>query len=391
MEFEVRALDVHNTLTTLRLQAIDANDARLQAQELGRAVLSVRARRTWPGSRGRLDAPLLMQQLHSLLQAGLSAIEALDALLERDGADPVQGPVLRHLAARLREGRSLSQALQAQGFDAVLVGVVQAAENTGDVPTALGRYLAYRQRLGALRQQITSAVLYPAILVGVGALVTVFLLGYVVPRFALVVQGSGRELPWASHALLQLGQGLSAHAGPVAAGAVATLLALAWGLRSAWRSGRAQARLARVPGIGPRLHTMALARFYLTLGLLLEGGIAIQPALALAGHALDAGRRAAVHSASAAVSTGERLSAALLDNGLCTPVALRLLRAGEHTGQLGGMLARAAAFHDTEAAQWIERFGKVFEPLLMAAIGLVVGVIVVLLYLPIFDLASSIG
>jgi general secretion pathway protein F len=299
--------------------------------------------------------------------------------------------VLRHLVARLREGCSLSQALRAQGLDAVLVGVVQAAEGSGSVPAALGRYLAYRQRLDALRQQVGNAVLYPAILLAVGALVTAFLLGYVVPRFALVVQGSARELPWASQALMSAGLWLSAHAAVVAPCAAAGAALAAWRLRRAWRTDEGLVWLARLPGLGPRLGTLVLARFYLTLGLLLEGGIAIQAALTLAGQALDAPRRPGLRDAGTAVATGERLSSALQAAGLCTPVALRLLRAGEHTGQLGGMLARAAAFHDSEAAHWIERFSKAFEPLLMAAIGLVVGVIVILLYLPIFDLASNIG
>lgn len=389
MEFEVRALNHRQQVHTLRLQAMDADEARRQTGERGYAALSVRS--ILRPSTTRTDAELLIQQLHSLLQAGLSAIEAIDALIEGDGADPGQGPTLRHLATCLREGSSLSLALQSAGLDAVLVGVVQAAEGTGDVPVALGRYLAYRQRLGALRQQVTSAVLYPAILLAVGALVTLFLLGYVVPRFALVMHGSGRDIPWASMMLMNAGLWLSAHWTPVCAGALAGAATVAWRTRKAGRSGEGFDALARLPVLGSRLRTLALARFYLTLGMLVEGGIAAQRALVLASQALEAPRRSAASQCASAIGTGVRLSAAMDASGLCTPVALRLIRAGEQSGQLGSMLMRAAAFHDAEAARWIERFSKAFEPLLMAAIGLVIGVIVVLLYMPIFDLASSIG
>lgn len=392
MRYQVRATDARDGVLTLELQALDADDALRQARERGCTPLSARALGGIAAQGARPDADLFMQQLHHLLQAGLSTIEALEALIEKEGRDATQMQLLRRLAAGLREGRSLSQALQAQGFDAVLVGVVQAAESTGNVPTALGRYLAYRQRLDTLRQQVQSAVLYPTILLGVGLLVTAFLLGYVVPRFAQVVQSSGRELPWASQALMQAGLWLSAHAAPVALGALLLALLGMWRWRRArQRGGDGLVWLGRLPGLGPRLGLLVLARFYLTLGLLLEGGIAIQSALGLAAQALDAPRRAALQRATEAVATGERLSGALKAARLCTPVAWRLLRAGEQSGQLGPMLGRAAAFHDNETARWIERFSKAFEPLLMAAIGLVVGVIVVLLYLPIFDLASSIG
>jgi general secretion pathway protein F len=123
--------------------------------------------------------------------------------------------------------------------------------------------------------------------------------------------------------------------------------------------------------------------------MLLEGGIPIQHALQLAGPVLPAGRRAAVDAVRRRIEAGEPLSEALGAHGFGTPIALRLLRVGEQSGQLGTMLTRAAQFYESETTRWIERFTKVFEPVLMAAIGLVIGVIVILLYMPIFDLAGT--
>jgi general secretion pathway protein F len=123
--------------------------------------------------------------------------------------------------------------------------------------------------------------------------------------------------------------------------------------------------------------------------MLLDGGIAVQNALRLSAAVIDAPRQAALAAVRTAVESGDSLSASLERHGLSTPVALRLLRVGEQSGQLGQMLTRTAAFYDGETTRWIERFTKTFEPVLMAAIGLVIGLIVILLYMPVFDLAGS--
>jgi general secretion pathway protein F len=123
--------------------------------------------------------------------------------------------------------------------------------------------------------------------------------------------------------------------------------------------------------------------------MLLEGGIPVQQSLRLCAAVIDAGKKARLESVRGDIEGGQSLSESLERHGLSTPVALRLLRVGEQSGQLGLMLSRTAAFYDDETTRWIERFTKAFEPLLMAAIGLVIGLIVILLYMPIFDLAGS--
>jgi general secretion pathway protein F len=284
------------------------------------------------------------------------------------------------------------QALHAQSgqFSALLVGLVQAAEQTSELPRALGRYLLYRERVDGLRHRLGSALVYPCVLAAVGLGVCLFLLGYVVPRFASVVQDSP-QLPWASAQLMALGQWVGQHT----AWLLPTLgLGAALAGRQAWRAwhhGEGLQWLARLPGAARHWHSLSMARLYLTVGLLLDGGIPMQAALSLAEPVLPPARRAALAQARECIAQGQALSSSLQQAGLSTAVADRLIRVGEHSGQLGALLARAAAFHDDEAARWIERFSKAFEPTLMAAIGLVVGLIVVLLYLPIFDLAGSLG
>ena len=274
-------------------------------------------------------------------------------------------------------------------FPPLFVGVVQAAEGTSDLPRALERYISYESRLLGLRHKITSAAIYPSILLGVGGAVALFLLGYVVPRFAGVYRGSGRPLPWASQLLLDWGQLATDHA----AGFGITLLGILMGgfglFRHIIKTGGWWKLLSWLPGAQPRLQALELSRLYLTLGMLLEGGIPIARAMQLAEAVVSPNRASALQSAQQAVSQGASLSSAFEQHGLSTPISVRLLRVGEQTSQLGLMLSRTAVFYDNETSRWIERFTKMFEPILMAIIGLVIGLIVILLYMPIFDLAGS--
>jgi general secretion pathway protein F len=267
--------------------------------------------------------------------------------------------------------------------------VIEAAEGTSNLPQALARFLDYETRVQSVRHQVTSAAIYPAILLVVGLAVSLFLLGYVVPRFSAVYQGSGRSLPWASQVLMNWGQFAGGHAGEMLAGLGAVAVISAWWLRRAVAQGGWWRILRRLPGAQPRLHILQLSRLYLTLGMLLEGGIPVQHALRLCAAVVDPGARVQLDAVRGDVESGLSLSESLQQHGLGTPVALRLLRVGEKSGQLGPMLARTATFYDQETTRWVERFSKAFEPILMAAIGLVIGLIVILLYMPIFDLAGS--
>ena len=299
--------------------------------------------------------------------------------------------VIERLLEALREGKRFSVALEQQPehFPVLYVGLMRAAERTSNLAESLGRYLEYRNRLDAVRGRVVSALIYPAILAVVGLVVTAFLLGYVVPRFAGVYQGTGRELPWLSQQLIGWGGFAAQHGRLLTIAALAMVAAAIVGGRFWWISGGVQRLLRRLPGVAPTVITFELARLYLSLGTLLEGGLPILQALRLAEGLLSPETLLRYRAASAAIGRGESLSQAFVANGLATPVALRLLRVGERGGRLGEMLGRAARFHDGEIARRVDIFARSFEPLLMAAIGLVVGTIVVLLYLPIFDLAGS--
>jgi general secretion pathway protein F len=393
MQFAVRTLAPDLSITSILIDALDEADARRQVEARGLFVSAVEesggARLT--RARGlRLSLVLFSQELLALLNAGLGIVEGLEALLEKEANPAVRG-VLERLLAGLREGKRFSSVLAAQPalFPPLFVGIVRAAEGTSDLPRALARYIDYQQRIDTVRSKIVSASIYPVILLCVGGGVSSFLIGYVVPRFAEVYQGAGRNLPWMSQLLLEWGQFASSHGSAILLAAAALVALAVSGVRRLLKSGGIARLLARLPGIGERARIYELSRLYLTLGMLTEGGITIVGAIETVQPMVSATLRSALASARAAIESGRPLSDAFEAHGLTTPISLRMLRVGERTGDMGPMLTQSAAFYDGEISRWIDRFTRTFEPLLMAAIGLVVGAIVVLLYMPIFDLAGD--
>ncbi|HEY1151185.1 MAG TPA: type II secretion system F family protein [Pseudoduganella sp.] len=392
MQFEVRTLSPEMVIGHAVVDGRDEADARRQVEARGLFVSSITPKRGGlrTGKGKALNLVLFSQELLALLNAGLGIVEALEALLEKE-ATPATRSVLERLLGGLREGQRFSTVLaeQPQLFPPLYVGIVKAAEGTSDLPRSLARYIDYQQRIDTVRAKIVSAAIYPCILLLVGGGVSLFLIGYVVPRFAEVYQGAGRNLPWMSQVMLSWGQFAAAHTAPLLAGIFAALGGLVFSVRRLIASGGLARLLARMPGIGERVRIYELSRLYLTLGMLSEGGITILHAIDTVQGMVSANVRQGLQGARAMIESGLPLSTAFDANGLTTPISLRMLRVGERTGDMGPMLTQSAAFYDGEISRWIDRFTRTFEPLLMACIGLVVGAIVVLLYMPIFDLAGE--
>jgi general secretion pathway protein F len=392
MQFEIRALRGAEGLITVSLEAPDETSALEQARAQGLAVLSARPRRALPAFASPFAArfPLLLfsQELVALLSAGLSLPEVVETFAEKE-ARPEFRRIFAALRESLYEGRSFSQALERfpETFPSLFVATVRAAERTGDVAEALGRYIAYHERLDAVRRKVISASVYPIVLLGVGGLVVLFLLGYVVPRFAGVYEEVGRDLPWLSQLLLEWGRLINANGALLAVVFVAAAAAATLGFA---RLKEFAGRLARrVPAIGERLRVYHLARLYRTLGMLLRGGTPLVTALGMVSGLMPAALRPQLAAGTQRIREGTSISTAMEAAGLATPVALRLLRVGEKSGEMAEMMDRIAAFHDEELARWVDLVTRLFEPLLMAVLGVVIGVIVVLMYLPIFELAGS--
>lgn len=398
MRFRILGYRRDEGVSTLDIEAADADEAGGSAAEQGYAVVSVRPQGGWRPLRRRappFDLLRFSEELRSLLDAGLSLVESLGALSRKEAASDKRN-LIDTLIRRLREGQSFSAALAAAPavFPPLYLALTAASEQTGDLGGALARFIDYRGRMDAVKKRLAAAAIYPALLLAVGGLVILFLMTYVVPRFSRVYEDFGTELPAMSKLLLQWGALIDRYGMQillVAALAVTALVVLLRQNRSGWRG-----LLRRVLGwkllapLRERLRTYALARFYRTLGLLLQGGIPVVTALAMGRELLDEEMRVALDRALIEIRGGVALSTAMERARLAPPVAVDLLRIGEKTGDMGEKAIRIADFHDEETARWADWFARLFEPLLMLTIGLFIAFIVVLLYMPIFELAGSV-
>lgn len=393
MRFRVKAMNGTHDILFYEVDAIDEYDAMRQIAGAGLASISVSRVRRLKLIGGEVKMPLVTfsQELVALLDAGLSLVESLETLAEKEG-NPALRRTLNQVLVRLREGQTLGAALTEHPhcFPTLYVATVRAAERTGAIREALTRYVAYQQQVDVLRKSLINASIYPAVLCVAGLLVVAFLMGYVVPRFSSIYEDLGSGLPWASRMLMHWGQFLAANGALVGIASVAVIGGMVFTFtRTAVRVAIAQ-YLARIPALGSRLHIYQLARLYRTVGMLQRGGTPMVTAMRMSAGLLSMRLRPDFENAIRAVREGRAVGDAMEKFGLTTPVAARMLRVGERSGNMGEMMERVAAFYDEDLARWVNLVTRLIEPALMSLIGVIIGVIVVLMYFPIFELAGSI-
>lgn len=392
MRFRIKAIDSANGVCVCTIDASNEADARRQMTERGMQVISV-ARDLHLNFAGRKKFPLVSfsQELVSLLDAGLTLVEAIDTLTEKEH-NAAMRRTLDQVRARLFEGRTLSFALEEMPsvFPPLYVSTIRASEKSGAIREAVVRYVTYQKKVDELRKKIVSASIYPAVLCSAGLLVTLFLVGYVVPRFSSIYEDLGSDMPAASKLLMQWGQMLQQHGTIALVVFIASIFAIGYGVtRPAFRTAVFNL-LTRIPAIGRQLFTYQLARLYRTVGMLLRGGTPAVSALRMSSGLLSEILRPRLMSAIQSVSEGKSLAEALERDRLTTPVATRMLRVGERSGNMGEMMERIAEFYDDELDRAVDLLTRLIEPVLMLFIGLIIGFVVVLMYFPIFELAGSI-
>lgn len=394
MRYLVKAVRDGNDLVSLEVESPDEGSISAHADLQGCTILTIEPvqfslRRLQ--FKQKFPVLLFSRELLALLNAGLSLTESIDTLVEKE-ANTTNRKLLEALRTSLYQGKSLSDALRAfpDVFSQFYVATVRASERTGSIAEALGRYVRYQEQTDVIRKRVVSASIYPALLISVGGLVSLFLMFYVVPRFSRVYEDIHGEIPFFSRLLLEWGHLVAEHAG-VAIGGIVMLGGFAvWWLSQPDSRRVLIQQLQRVPAFGEHMRLYQLARLYRTLGMLQRGGIPVVSAIEMSKGLLGVHLQERLSGAERDIREGISTSKAMDRNGLSTPVSARMLRVGERSGQMGEMMERTADFLDEELARWIDWFTKLFEPLLMAFIGIVIGLIVVLMYMPIFELAGSI-
>ena len=392
MQFQAKVLNGAMGVELIDIEAGSEEEARRVVASSGARILNVQAvRNSMARQSGQkaFNLSVFNQQLHSLLDAGQTVVDAIEVLGRNDRRGRHRA-IYDTLLRSLQQGNQLSDAMSAlpSVFPALYVAMVRASETTGTVRAAIRRYMQYQRQVDEIRGKLKAAATYPAILLSVGFLVISFLMLYVLPRFSEVYDDAGtsnRNAPgfvqmWGTfvrhHTLL-------AWSGLFLLIAAVTVLVLHPAVRRA-----AYRKILTLPWVGERVALLQLARLYRTLGMLLNSGVSVLAAMRMTQASLPEAMQADLTAAIQAVSEGRSMSVVMHEFHLSTEIAQRLLLAGESSGNLDEMMERIADFYDQETATWIDAAGRLIEPVLMLAIGLVIGAIVLMLYSPIFDLAN---
>lgn len=397
-QFTFRAATNTGVVQTLAVDGESVEAARRSLEAQGYLVLDAGAaeRAAWrlpqlrPSRIGPRPLLIFNQELLALVRAGLPILAALDLLKQRS-----QYPLLRRVLAEAREtvrgGAALSVALAKfpRIFPPLFTAALQAGEQSGNFTDALSRYVEYQRRLLALRQRLRAALTYPVILAVASCAVIVFLLAFVVPTFTRIYEDMEGQLPAATRLLVHATGSLRA-ALPAVLGLLTLLVAGVW----QWRrtpAGEAltDQALLRIPWLGSLLAGYQFSRFARTLAMMQAGGIPMIPSLeATLSVVRNRHLASRIRTALPRVTGGGSLADSLGRTGVVPPLMLELIAVGENSGALTEMLGHTADLLDAELDTRLTTLAAAIEPVIMIGMGLVVATIVVIMYLPIFHLAS---
>jgi len=398
-EFVCKVADSSGRVSSLVEIAQNINEARQKLSDRGLYVYSVRARiGLISGGLGQRreravkssDFLIFNQQFNTLIKAGLPILKSLDLLAER-AASPRLRPALMDVRDRVREGASLSEALERQGaFPKVYVTAVLAGEKSGNLTGVLDYFIAYQKVSTGVKKKLIATMVYPIILVTVATIIVTYLVTYVVPQFAKLYQDMQIQLPAVTRLLVTL----TVTYRPYVAGALALFIVSVvslWFWSRSDQGGLALDRLKlKLPVVGDTWIKFQVAQFCRTLGTLLAGGTPLVGALITAADSVRS-RLVASSIAQAAelVRDGQSLHSALASTGLMPGMGLEMIEVGEASGALSPMLGSVAEFYEEETNLRLGTLIAIVEPAILVFMAIVIAFILISLYLPIFSFSAG--
>jgi type IV pilus assembly protein PilC len=339
---------------------------------------------------GGSDFLILNQQFNTLIKAGLPILRALDLLTDR-AATPRLRPIVAQIRDRVREGKSLSEAVNEAGvFSKVYSTAILAGEKSGNLSGVLDYYIAYQKVSTGVRKKILATLVYPVLLITAATLVVSYLVAFVIPKFGQLYRDMGVELPTATKLLIAL----TVDYRIVILGAMAGAVILAIGIffwSKSEEGGAAFDRLKfKLPLIGDTSLKFQVAQFCRTLATLLTGGTPLVAGLQTAADAMDSALlRGSISRATQMVREGDSLNAALASTQIMPPLALDMIEVGESSGALAPMLTSVAEFYEEEVNIRLSAMVSLIEPAILVFMGLLVAFILISLYLPIFSFSIT--
>lgn len=349
-------------------------------------MLGVRKERKISGN----DFLILNQQFNTLIKAGLPILKALDLLATRATA-PKLRPILVQVRDRVREGKSLSEAIEEAGvFSKVYSTAILAGEKSGNLSGVLDYYIAYQKVSTGVKKKIVASLVYPILLVVVAASVVTYLVTGVIPKFATLYKDLGVPLPGPTQFLIAITVDYRIYILSALGAFLLGIVGVFFWSRSE-EGGVAFDRIVfRVPILGDTLLKFQASQFCRTLATLLTGGTPLVAALQTAAESISSRLvRGSVKNATQMVREGESLHGALATGRVMPELALDMIEVGESSGALAPMLNSVAEFYEEEVSLRLGAMVALIEPVILVFMGLVVAFILISLYLPIFSFSIN--
>jgi type IV pilus assembly protein PilC len=339
------------------------------------------------------ELAIFTQQIASLLTAGLPLVQCLEALQEQTD-DPVFRVVIREVRADISAGNSFSASVKKfpRAFNSLFISMVEAGEASGALAEILAKVAGYFESTVKLTKKVKSAMTYPIAVICLAVVLVNVLLIFVIPVFAEMFQSFGKALPMPTQLLIDTSNFLKHNFHWIVIGAVLFWYVFKKALATPQGRRTKDQLLVRAPIFGGLIHKMALSRFARTYATLIRSGVPILRTLEIVSAASnqvqieDACVEIAKH-----VSQGGQVSEVLAADPFFPPMMKHMVKAGEATGNVDGMLNKTADFYDTECDATVAALTSLIEPLLIVFLGVVVGGIVMAMFLPIFNLAAVAG
>jgi type IV pilus assembly protein PilC len=333
------------------------------------------------------------QELATLLKAGMPLVQSLDILRQRV-LNATFKAVLDGVYEKVKAGTALSDAFGEHPglFPPVYSASLMAGERSGNLDEVIRRYVAYEKVIGAVRRRTISALIYPIILVTLMLFLIGIIVLRVVPAFSEFYTQFGKELPLSTRIIVGVSNAVVGNFPIIIIGVIAGVVALVSWWKQPGQHTRVDRWLLQLPWAGETVRKFATAQLARTLATLLGGGIPLVNALEIGGRAMT-NRYLALElgEVSQRVREGESFAAALLARGVFPDVAVKMVEVGESTGALQEMLNSLAEFYDEDVETEVERFITLIEPIILVVMGAVIALVVLALYMPLFELSSVVS
>ena len=341
----------------------------------------------------RADIIIFCRQFSTMIDAGLPIIQCLDILYSQNENKTFKN-MLKEIKGNVESGQTFAEALKKypKQFDDLFVNMIAAGEAGGILDSILRRLSAYMEKAAKLKAKIKGGMTYPIVTIIIAIIVIAIIMVFVIPVFEEMFEGMGGALPAPTQLVVNMSRFVKANILYI----IGSAAVLGFAIRRFYKTEKGQVLMddisLRIPLFGPLIRKAAVSKFTRTMGTMLASGVAILDALEIV--AKTAGNKTvekAVYDTRTAIAEGRTMSDPLSESGVFPSMVCQMIAVGESTGALDSMLSKIADFYDEEVDQAVENMTALIEPFMLVFLGVVIGGLVVSMYLPIFQMASTLG